>query len=388
MRRIGILTYHRSINYGSFLQCYSLMKGIMDKTDFEVEVINYNHFSTEKIRYTDLMTKNIPDIPRRTKKLLLFHKYINNDLNLSKAKLITDSTSKAAEFINSQNYDAVVVGSDEVWKITERRGFPNIYWLGEKLNCKKFSYAASLNKSETLPQNMDETSSTYMKEALLDYTYIGVRDMLTKNQVAALDDKIHVNMNCDPTFMYKLNPEVRESLRDKLVNQYKIDFSKPVIGIMTTNDKVGERLKQLYGGEYELVSFHVRNKYADKFIYDINPYEFAEIFSYFLLVVTSFFHGTIFSIKNNVPFITIEDNPLYKEYTSKINDLLTRNGIPEYYMYMSKEFNMNQFDERSRYLLDKKGDVNFDSIVHENRKLFQGFVENLKKSVSERTKEI
>jgi len=42
MGKIGILTFHRSYNYGAFMQCYSLSHRLMrDFPQHEVEVIDY-----------------------------------------------------------------------------------------------------------------------------------------------------------------------------------------------------------------------------------------------------------------------------------------------------------------------------------------------------------
>ena len=46
--KIGILTYHRAINYGAVLQSFSLVERL--KKDFpneSIEIIDYNSFSRE-----------------------------------------------------------------------------------------------------------------------------------------------------------------------------------------------------------------------------------------------------------------------------------------------------------------------------------------------------
>ena len=42
MKKVGILTFHRSINYGAFMQAYSLSKKIKKRVpDATVEIIDY-----------------------------------------------------------------------------------------------------------------------------------------------------------------------------------------------------------------------------------------------------------------------------------------------------------------------------------------------------------
>ncbi|MCK7484492.1 MAG: hypothetical protein MZU97_02285 [Bacillus subtilis] len=42
----------------------------------------------------------------------------------------------ALEFINQQNYDAVIVGSDEVWKVLSHFPIPNLFWLNSSVKAK------------------------------------------------------------------------------------------------------------------------------------------------------------------------------------------------------------------------------------------------------------
>ena len=39
---IGILTFHRAVNYGAFLQSYSLCKALNRESDIKAEVIDYS----------------------------------------------------------------------------------------------------------------------------------------------------------------------------------------------------------------------------------------------------------------------------------------------------------------------------------------------------------
>lgn len=48
MKKVGILTYHRSINYGAMLQAYALRYTIQ-KLGYKVEVIDYGKIGQEKI---------------------------------------------------------------------------------------------------------------------------------------------------------------------------------------------------------------------------------------------------------------------------------------------------------------------------------------------------
>ena len=59
MKKIGILTYHKSINYGAFMQCYALSHKLShDFPEAKVEVINYatdSVFRNYSTSYIDLI---------------------------------------------------------------------------------------------------------------------------------------------------------------------------------------------------------------------------------------------------------------------------------------------------------------------------------------------
>ncbi len=382
-KKVGILSFHRTINYGSFLQNYCLQKALQDKIDARIETIDYNLVGMERRRKTDIINRNLSIIPKQLKKYFVFNRFLVNYLDLSKDKLITDSYKLATEFINRNNYDVVIVGSDEVWKVTEQRGFPNIYWLNKNINAIKMSYAASANKSSRLIDELSKDEKNFILETLESYTYIGVRDHYTYNQLKKLNTKWNLNFNPDPTFMHESKLDVRDKLVSRLKKKYNINFNKKIIGLMTSDKFVGKFISEKYGDEYEIISFHVKNKYAHTFVYDLNPFEFAEIFSILSLALTSFFHGSLFSIVNNIPFISIESNELYKKYQSKIEDLLLNFDLDENYFYLDDKFDYERFYSRVEAHLNYETNSNYETIIKYSQNEFNKFADNLRRILYE-----
>jgi len=141
--RIGILTYHRSYNYGAFLQCYSLKERL--KADFpscDIEVIDYVHKSVR-----DNYLKIAQSYDDEQVNAYIGKRNSNFDesisyLDLSPESFVDDNFECTLDYINSR-YDVVIVGSDAVWN-WRSRGFPNIYLL-KGYKGHKLSYAASAN---------------------------------------------------------------------------------------------------------------------------------------------------------------------------------------------------------------------------------------------------
>lgn len=336
--KIGILTFHRSYNYGAFMQCFSLVKKL--QKDFPEQIIEVIDFSSRKAMdgYTrDIERIQDENLRKRIKARNVAFTKVQGDLPLSTWNKISDEYIDTIEFMNRE-YDAVIVGSDAVWNWTVR-GIPNIYFLDAYKGCK-FSYAASAHGLNY--QNMTEEQRAYVKNAFLDFKYIGVRDITTENMVKYADDTLRVYHNCDPTAFLNLEdvPCDIDKLKEKM-QKAGVDFSKPLIGVMASN-AIGRSIKKYWAGKAQIIALYEPNKYADVFLNDLTPYEWAKVFSLFKVTVTHFFHGTMLSLVNGTPVIPIEfTNAFSAVNKTKIHDVMDRLELSDWrftanYRNMSK----------------------------------------------------
>lgn len=325
---IGILTYSRSINYGAFLQCYSLYKQLSKLAD-NIQIINYDLRLPEIGFYIQSIQRGFF---RGLEQYNIIREFGEKELNFTK-KIVTHSYKKSIDYLNSLNLDLIVAGSDEIWKINKLRPYPNIYWASNELDAKKISYAASANRTYTKKLSANEIES--IKEELHNYLYLGVRDNHTYNLLHELGLGERVFMNCDPAFFYEFNET--PALKEKLVSKYKLNLDKPVIGLLTGNKDVGKALKDHFGDEYQIVAITCNNKYADQWLYDLDPFEWANVFKYFTGCVSSYFHGTIFSILSGVPLVAFDSEEFSLSYETKIFDLIQKTGLEQCYINILKD---------------------------------------------------
>jgi polysaccharide pyruvyl transferase WcaK-like protein len=361
MKKIGILTFHRANNYGAILQAYSLYKKIsMMNKENNVEIININYKERE---IQDFKKYNFGRFHIRFKSLINYYrmkKFIKQHMKLSPFKLI-DTLEEGIDYINLQNYDAIITGSDEVWKTNNELPLPNIYWLPEVLNCKKISYAASANRTPygLYPEEAKKVLRTYFD----DYRCISVRDEHTRMLISTMTDK-EIYIVSDPTFLIDF-PEIE--LDEKIVGA-GIDVSKPIIGFMGTNEELVNLYQNNYGSQYEYVSFyqHVGNT---KFIGNLNPLEFVHVFKYCSLIITSFFHGTVFSMLNEKPFISFEMKE-YQDMESKIHYLLKDADLLDRYFVNDLLFDPEAMLEKSAQLL-KEDTFDYSAFIKKQRDCFK-----------------
>jgi hypothetical protein len=190
-----------------------------------------------------------------------------------------------------------------------------------------------------------------------DFEYIGVREKTTANMVKMVDSTLKTYDNCDPTVFLELEklPVEMAGLKKKLENK-GIDFSKPIIGIMA-GCVYGRQIKKYFGDKIQLVAVYEPNKYADFNLSDLNPFEWARVFSLFQATVTNFFHGTMLSLENLTPVIAIEMPTSYNEtHTTKIKNALTTMGLLEFYEIWDRKKDLYS---RFLYKLNLKNDMVF-----------------------------
>ncbi|HBF68601.1 MAG TPA: hypothetical protein DDW20_04730, partial [Firmicutes bacterium] len=119
MMKIGILTFHREINYGACLQAYALLTHIK-KIQNDTEIIDFVPNSEIDKRswkrktlhfFKTLVSFNEKKQQLKKKK---FQSFYNKHLILSKEKLIGDNEARIANL----QYQILISGSDQIFNLT------------------------------------------------------------------------------------------------------------------------------------------------------------------------------------------------------------------------------------------------------------------------------
>jgi len=373
MLKIGILTYHRSVNYGAFLQSYALQKYVQKLmgTSAQVELIDY-HSKRAYESYISAFGGNNSWNWQKFYQYVQFQRCVNV-LPKSKNKLVTDDLKEVQNFLNKEKYDLIIVGSDEIWKADGMRGFPTAYWLNFDLGATiKVSYAAS---SRNRIENLKEVQKEYMQEALQKFSYIGVRDKMTGCLVENLLQSKKACLNCDPTFLYSFGYN-KEEYRKIFYRKHHIKNDKKLLGIMIPDEQLCKDLKQKYSDRYVIVSLLDALPSADYSLLGLTPFEWVKTIGILDMLVTNRFHGTVFAIKNNVSFLSVDD---YDEIDdSKIYDLLKRCNLTKHYLPYQKTKTakkrvevVNRVDE----ILQQSECASFKEAVKEEKQRAKSFAE-------------
>ena len=317
--KIGILTYHRSHNYGAYLQAYALSHSLHDIfTDAEIEIIDYDtvHSHNEYL-IRILKAGRLPGVPYYLQEYRAFQK-AQKKLPLSPKHLISNDLNDFVATFKGE-YDLIVVGSDQVWVTHGMRGFPNAFWLPGDMGAKKMSYAASSRSELTkLPLYKQELLNTYVN----DFLYVGVRDEITRYEIQKfLKTGKKANINPDPVFSWDFG-DLRLKGESLLREKFGIKPNEKAMGIMITKITNDQKIIEVaVANGYVPVALYKRQRGARNAVLD--PFEWAAVIAALDGLVTSFFHGMCFAIKYDTPFIAFEERKTTLE-RSKMYDLLSR----------------------------------------------------------------
>ncbi len=320
--KVGIITLHNNRNKGALLQNYCLVKTVESiLPDATIETVDVRCLSNEIKRYKNsLITKQISAIPARIRDFRQSKQFLREYCNLSKNSCISDSYEKTTHFVNRQEYNLLLFGSDTVWKITEgydkrfsdQRPFPNIYFGGTELLASKIAYAASANKTDV--ERFTKSERQFLIESLKDFSAIGVRDVHTEDLLQKIGIETF-NRVPDPTFLHEI-PSSKTDIIKKT--------NDPTVGVNTPKSPlISELIDQLREDGYQIISPNT-SLYSDlDFVGDLSPFEYYKIHDEFDFMITSSLHSTIFCLQHETPFLTIDLNSSYKKLYSKTKSLLS-----------------------------------------------------------------
>lgn len=342
--KIGILSMQRIYNYGSWLQAYGLKKLIEENEDVSVEFVDYH---IEKpvyengFKYSNYIKQKVKvhliDIIASIKPLA----QIMRDKDFYQTYRFRHEYWRELGLTEKPNYnpslDILFIGSDEVFNCLQenvRVGYSKEL-LGVDNKAKKVvTYAASFGNT-----TIDKIDAFRKREeisaALASIDRISVRDNNSAQVVSSLIGKNPV-ANLDPVLMYDFSSEIENGdltkEQKRLMEQpYMIVYAYPNRLQKNEIDKLKKFAKEKGLLIYGISGFQ---QYADKMIYD-TPLNILKYFRNAKYIVTDTFHGTIFSVINNKPFVTIVRKSVNGSYGNqeKLEDLINKLKLNDRYTF-------------------------------------------------------
>lgn len=332
--KIGILTFHKAINYGAYMQSYALSTKLQEVfPEHCIEIIDYvAPKERRKIYINILWTFKHYGLRGGYKELKKIQSFNNSykELKLSSKNSFT-SLQDLYKYIEN-NYQLLIIGSDAVFNWNQN-GFPSAFIPVYNFTIPVVTYAASVHGLEYY--DVEKEKIRDCKFAFSNLSFIGVRDENTERFVKFCDETLKPIHCCDPTVImdYDALYSIKHRELDEISKAYNIDLSKQYIVMMLENQEIAKEVYERYSKEYTIISLFKKNKYSDMFLYDLTPVEWALVLKYAKLVVTNFFHGTLVSLGQGTATIVVDLSNYDKPYEGKLDDLVChRLGLPELYV--------------------------------------------------------
>ena len=328
--KIGILTHILSTNYGGLLQNYALQT-ILRELGHKPVTLNHKDADPLKTKILSVASRVVrtlkgEKIPLRiwpTKKerdvmaqnvAPFTHKYINTTPEF-KMRYISLYAPK--------DLDAIIVGSDQVWNVKYIKPIEQFFLSDFQNTCiKRIAYAASFGmntwqytKSETI--NCSNLAKQFNAISVRETSGIGYcKDYLDVDAELVLDPTLLISPDYYVNLVEKAD---LESLPSKTMMVYILDKSPYKVAIikyissglgLTTHSVMAEEQFKDVGRSQLCRCIYPR---VERWIQGFMESEF---------VVTDSFHGTVFSIIFNKPFIALlNKNRGSDRFTSLLNML-------------------------------------------------------------------
>ncbi|MFL1404394.1 polysaccharide pyruvyl transferase family protein [Marinobacter sp. M1N3S26] len=330
--KIAILTQPLGHNYGGLLQAFALQKYLRDQ-GHEVQTLDrrppdqpLRALLDYTINTAKYLLGRIGTVPTRRKQEQVYRELARfREQHISLSPCIT-SERALRDYYRQNPFDAYIVGSDQVWRPRYSPSLGNFFLdflddIGSP--ARRLSYAASfgVDEWEFSPRDTDRC-----RDLLGRFHAVSVRE---QSGVRLCEQHLGRTAECipDPTFL--LERGEYETVIDNPAgpdNQGKV--LTYVLDTQPSKQQIVHRVVDLLGRDSFTIKprkslWEVRKDTFDQSLYPgvgawLQGFRDADF------VVTDSFHGTVFSILFNKPFIAVGNRT---RGLSRFQSLLTRFGL-------------------------------------------------------------
>lgn len=325
--KVAIITISDYDNYGNRLQNYALQK-FLENQGHEVTTIVNSPVSIRMSRIIALKSGYNTFKKFGLKGLL---NKINEKKNIDKKNALSKKRSNFIEFskeyitesnysINpsdipehlAEEYDYFIVGSDQVWNPNFRHMSPIDFLTFANKN-QRIAYAPSFGVS-----NIEKKYKKKYATWLNGIEKISIREESGQNLIQNLTDH-KVPILVDPTMLISKEDWITLSKEysGKPQKKYLLTY---YLGELSKEKQIW--IEQIAReNELEILKLADYNNLKE---YSLRPDEFIDLISSATLFLTDSFHGTIFSIIMNTPFVVFDRISHVGSMSSRIDTLLRK----------------------------------------------------------------
>ena len=320
--KVGVLTFHNAYNYGAILQAYATQE-IVKSYGHEVEIINYQNnainqfYNNRKFHLRTIPKRRFYKIPgyfiekyfylKRRKAFRLFIKHFVS---------LSSSEYHQGDSIRIDNYDVILIGSDQLWNKKLTGGFDNVYWgdFHVPSHTKKIAWSVCMNEI-----NATEEENKFIIDHLQNFDAISVREKSLQDYLKSLTNVVYPQ-TLDPTLL--LSKEQWKLLCHPVKEENYI----AVYAVQNENETIeyAHHIARLLNKKTLIIRSYSKRYFSNENKEYAGPSEFLSYIKNADLVVSTSFHGTVFSLLFQKQFIC----PIFRNNT-RIESLLELAGLKE-----------------------------------------------------------
>lgn len=372
--KIGILTlYSNNANMGGQLQAYALAMAL-GRYCHSVEQISFDYLKyyasnnpTKSNRLKEIiwLLRSIKKAPVFWKRILRFRCFQHRIKHSSKHYLLNFC----------QDYDCIVVGSDQVWGEWLPPRALELFLLKDcDVKNKRYSYAASIGSDY-----FSENHGDILKQSLNDFDSLSVREISAAKQLRKIFPNKEILVHIDPTLLLttaewdKLQKPAKHPPKyvfcyflgkERFYREYAKIFAKrfhlPIVTMPYIKDNIVEGYEDDFGDVVDISS---------------GPSEFIHLIKNAEVVLTDSFHASVFSLQYHIPFYAMAR--IINETNSsntRMTDLLDLFALSDRYICAEQLASIRVYD-----------DINFDKFDKNIIALRREANDYLKRIVSEQS---
>lgn len=341
--KIAIVTLPLHSNYGGILQAYALQT-ILERMGHKVTVIDRKRKVRPDLSVTVRLKRFILRwiLKQDIKPLYETLKYrkdkvINKNTWKFIDKYINRRGIKSFDEIKQKEYDAFVVGSDQVWRYpyfvgSFKTGISSAFLdFAKSWNVKRISYAASFG---TVEWEYPDEDTRICSKCIRRFSAVSVRENEGLLLLSSYLDYKSGKVCLDPTLL----------LEDKdflsLIHNRECSHSELFVHFLDYDDDKYNLVKKI-SEEKNLTPFEINNRNVSEksIIASPSPQEWLQCFYNSDFIVTDSFHACVFSIIFKKPFIVFGNK---ERGISRYQSLLHLLGLEDRLIFKSSEYEANK----------------------------------------------
>lgn len=284
MKTVNVATFFPASSYGAVLQATALNR-YLRQLGFDAFLIDY--------QFQDMAIDQ-----KRSVKHLLFYAARRKRERLTK-RFLAENVQMTRPFLSYGDLASselckqlCLAGSDQIWNPKECRDF---FFLRFAEQGKRISYAASAGSTE-IPPDKREKFEQYVRA----FDHLSVREGKLRELLSTFCEK-PIQEHVDPTLLLSQSAWTTMARPCRIRKPYYLVFP------LWWNKAFNAQLKLLHSQTgFDIVALSESpNVYCTKRIASAGPGEFLWLFDHAQGVVTSSYHGTIFSMIFEKPFCAV-----------------------------------------------------------------------------------